>query len=412
MPALRAFLVVAVGALLLLLLLRGVADAQFNGDFEVGRRALSDENYLDWKAYQFPIMWRYEWYTARNALRASVGSLTNRRFYMLHDIKLQADLGQMVSFLYLQDSESFGRDDGIYQEAELRVGDGVYGSLLGWVAPEKRFDNVGVALSYGGREDQNLLRVSYLRQFAEYNERSTAVASSEGRYARTPDLYRIEARTFWNERLFLSLHLTQESPAEFEEAETGITRRYEGEEVNAVLDWWGAERDWLAGASLWGDRERRSQSTATPSETAPALQQRMEWYAWEVYGWRRLAGGDHLTFGLADSGFSNHISSGQSSERFRFAMTTTQLFTRWEPGASESPHWLFSVQAGQVDSRQFNARDPASNRDETSLQAKGGTGLVVQETGRHRFLFLATWDLDSFYRRPWDGGSVQLQIVF
>lgn len=384
--------------------------AQFNGDFEIRRAALSDENFLDWKAYQFPVLWRYDWYTTRNGLRASVGSLNDRRFYMLHDIKLQADLGRSVAFLYTQESESFTREDGIYQEAEMRFGEFTHASLLGWPQHEKRLDNIGAALGYGGREKPDFMRVSYLRQFAEYNARSTRAESAQGRYVEAPQLYRLEARRLWGGRLFTALEAKWEAPVEFEQRETGVTRDYEGDEVTAEVDWWGPEGDWLVGGSLWRDAERREQAALGSDSSVSNLEQRMVWYSGEIYSWMRLADGSRLTIGFADSGFSNRIRGDTGADRFQFDITTAQLYSQWELHTGEGWYWLFSAQGAWVDLRRIDGTDSENNADRERFQAKGGVGLALEASGSHRFLFFSSWDLDSFEKGPWDGGGVQMQI--
>jgi hypothetical protein len=93
-------------------------------------------------------------------------------------------------------------------------------------------------------------------------------------------------------------------------------------------------------------------------------------------------------------------------------MSTRQVYSRWELAPGEGWHWLLSAQVGHVESTLRDGNDADNNRDAERVEAKGGTGVVLQSIGRHRFLFLSTWDLDDFFSRPWDGGAVQLQMLF
>jgi len=54
------------GLFLFSVLLSPIAQAQFNGKFAIQRHFLDLENFLDWKSYQGPISWRYEWYRTRH----------------------------------------------------------------------------------------------------------------------------------------------------------------------------------------------------------------------------------------------------------------------------------------------------------------------------------------------------------
>jgi hypothetical protein len=385
---------------------------QFNGNFAIERFVLDDENFLDWKAYQQPQIWKYDWYTARNGFRASVGSLSKTRFYSLHEIKLQADWGRYAAFLYTQEQESFFRSDEIYQEVEIRLGRGAYASLVGWPAPDKRFDNLGGALAWGSRTDWDYLRVSYINQFAQYNEKNREGAKEPGHYERTPVLERIEGRRFWRERLFVQLDLKREAPAEFHDEAARLTRRYEGREIDTVIDWWGAERDWLAGVAYSEDLERRAQRPADLTVGLPELSQTLE-LAWlDAYAWVRLSDLNAVAVGYLDSRFLNRIRSNEAEQRFQAKLTTGQAYILWERNPGAWLHWLFSLQAGRADSSTKTGAESAKKGDETGLQVKGGAGLVLAEAERYRFLFNSTWDLDLFAERAWDGGNVQIQIFF
>ena len=149
-----------------------------------------------------------------------------------------------------------------------------------------------------------------------------------------------------------------------------------------------------------------------PAQGLPRLSQTLEFAWWEVYGWTRLTDRDQLTVGYLDSRFANRIRSDVGDARFRTEFTTGQVYALWERNPESWLHWLFSLYAGQADSETRVGTDAPKPGDETGAQMKAGIGLVLAEAGHYRFLFNSTWDLDILAERAWDGGNVQVQILF
>ncbi|MGD9249000.1 MAG: hypothetical protein PVI60_13635, partial [Desulfobacteraceae bacterium] len=53
----------------------------FDGDFEIQRHFLpKKENFFDWKAYQLPVAWQRKWYTVKNGIQGTAGSLSQELF--------------------------------------------------------------------------------------------------------------------------------------------------------------------------------------------------------------------------------------------------------------------------------------------------------------------------------------------
>lgn len=383
------------------------ARAQFNGDFAVEQHALSDENFLDWKAYQPTIQSRYRWYPARNALRGSVGSISQKRFYFFQQIRLEADLGRYATVLYSQEEESFFRQDELRQQLELRLGSGYYASLLGFPRHDKRGTEVGVALARGKRTDWNHVRYTRLQQRPFYNDKNP----EPNEFERPPVTDRLEVQRFWNERLFVRLEWTKEHPARFQEFEPPVERRYEGREFHAIVDWWGPQREWVVGATYHEDMERRRQLPEAPSQELPDLRQGLEFTWLDLYGgWEW--GADFVTLGYLDSYFSNEIDSGILVEQYSDRLATGQVYAFWERRPETWVHGLFSLQVGQTsETVRFGKVKPPS-RNGRSVQAKFGASLVMREAERYRLVVNTTWDGDIFTRRAWDGGNVRLEMYF
>jgi len=388
------------------------AMAQFNGSFAIERFELDDENFLDWKAYQLPRRWHYESYTAPNRFQSSVGSISLSRFYFFHQIDLEADLGPYLSFLYHQDEEAFFRSDSIYQEVELRAGSDVYGSILGWVEGDKRFDNIGFAASYGKRTDWNYLRLSRVNQFQLYNQKNAEGEKEALHYDETPVVVRFEARAIWQDRLFIQADLRRDQPARFSDQGNGVKNGFEGRRGELTIEWWAEGRQWLAGATASLDEEKRRQSLLSTEGTVPELSQSLLLRWWDCYGSLQTVDSGVLTFGYLDALFENRISSPDSASRFTTELTTQLVYATWESHPSDWVHGLYGVYAGDAESitRKGDSGTRKGNEDRT--QVKASAGLVLQEQGRYRFLFNSTWDLDLIEERAWDGGNVQVQLFF
>jgi hypothetical protein len=392
--------------------LPGPAFGQFNGSYAIERFELDDENFLDWKAYQLPQRWRYASYAAPNLFQGSVGSISLDRFYLSHQIRLEADLGEYASFLYNQEEEAFYRSEPIYQEIELRAGSQVYGSLLGWVEGDKRYDNIGFAVAYGKRTDWNYVRLSRVNQYPLFNEKNSQGNHDPLHYDETPVLLRLEARQFWNDRLFVQVDLKREEPAKFEDRGNGVDSGYEGREGDLTVDWWGPDRSWLAGITGSLDEEKRGQSPAAGNAAVVGMSQTLLLRWWDLYYGLHVGDGDFLTLGYLDAVFSNRIRSADGDSRFRTQLTTQSLYATWETSPGSFVHWLFGLYAGNADSetRKGIAAPRPGNEDHTQL--KGSAGLVLEDAAKYRFLFNSTWDLDIIEQRAWDGGNVQVQLFF
>lgn len=398
-------------SLFLLTLWSSAVYAQFNGKFEIERHFLDLENFLDWKAYQEPISWRYEWYRTRNGMRASVGSVSMYRFYLYHEIRLETDVGEYFSILYEQKEDSLYDSDPIYREAEFRFGKDWYGSIFGFPRHEKKFGNLGYAVSYGKRRSDNFIQISWLQQHVMFNEKNanTDKNSVDEKYNTIPIQDRIQIRQFWAERLFFDLDYKKINPTEFEIFSPKQIKTYEGMEYLITVDW--IDEDWILGISSFSDRQLRNHIPEISSDTLPDLDQQLHLNWTDLYfGWQ-LNHKNYITFGLLDGLFENQIESTYPEHRYEFRFTTTQLYGKWEHNRSEWFQWIFTLQAGSAQlHRDYLTVDESTEEDR--FESKAGVGIVLMEENRYRFYVNPTIDLDFFATRQWDGGNVQLQIYF
>ena len=388
-----------------------VAQAQFNGKFEIERHFLDLENFLDWKAYQGPISWRYEWYRTRNGMRVSVGSISMYRFYLYHEIRLEADIGEYFTVLYEQKEDSLYESDPIYQEAEFRFGKDWYASIIGFPTHEKKLGHMGYAVSHGKRQDFNYFRIGFLEQFVLYNEKNanTDKNSVNEEYVTIPVLERVQVRQLWQNRLFFDFDHQRVNPAEFFKEDPPQSQFYESVEYIATLDWKGDQ--WILGITTYSDRQLRSHRPVSPSTSLPDLEQELLLTWTDIYyGWQ-LNSTNHLTVGLLDAVFENQIDSYFPEHTYENRFTTTQAYGLWEHSRSDWFQWIISLRLGPA----LVAKDYLNvdeTEDDSRIESKAGVGVVMMEMERYRFYINTTWDLDIFTTRQWDGGNVQVQFYF
>ncbi len=385
---------------------------QFNGNFDIERHFIEIENFLDWKAYQPPMSWKYEWYFAPNRFRMSVGSIDMDRFYSDQDIRLEMDIGRYFTILYQQQQESLWGEQPVYREAELRFGRDIYASIVGFPEHEKKNSHSGYAIAYGKRHGPAYAHLSYLEQYLVYNVKNanTDKNADDTEFNRIPVLIRFDGQLFWEESLFVNVNIRLEQPTEFQVDNPLRIRQYEGGDWKAVVDWINGN-EWLAGISARAKVEIRHDAPSSPSQNEPDLEQELS-YRWvDVYTSFRFRGRDRLTFGLLDSYFENDIDSSFAVHRYLCRLSTQQIYGTLEHYRGDWFRWLFSLQAGQaILDKAFIGTD--EDPEAKSWELKAGIGFIMAEKEHYRFFFNTTWDLDIFDTRQWDGGNVQVQYFF
>lgn len=382
------------------------AQAQFNGSFSIDPVHLNRENWFDWRAYQPPVDWWLEAYRVPDAMQATVGSLSLVRFYQADDLRLEKDIGANATFLYSQSENSFFRSNPLYQEVEMRFGaDRVYGSIIGFPYPDKSLANEGLALAWGKRTDSNTVRLSYLQEQAMFNEKTT----STSRYHIAPILNRLQARFTPRERLVVEVDYRDEPLAALDSPDLAERQTYRAQKLDARADWWVNE-EWLVGAIVSDNTERR-QTIPTPLGTAsPTLDQALTWGWSELHAMKNLAGGDRLTLAVVDSRFENIIRSNDPNSAYRFRLRTTQVYGLWEWVRSPWLRWTVSLQVGEL--QLFNPAKADERNDTPTPREKLGLGAILAEARSYRFWFLSTWARDAISGQKWDGGNVQFQLFF
>ena len=380
--------------------------AYFDGNFDIQRHFLPNkENFLDWKAYQLPLSWQRNWYTVKNGFQGTAGSLSQELFYLKHDVKLQADLHKNFSLLYRQEREEFYKPEPVYQQIEARFGHRYFVSVLGFPTYEKKFENLGLAVSYNEPYSMKHAKLTYLNQLVGYNAKNVA----DDRNAvtddldRTPMLFRLDTQYRLFKRLDIILNLEQELEGALLDDTDGLEKRYGGHNYRGTL-FWHIDDQYLCGLGFQRRAERRSHRPFNPA--APVLlDQQIDQYYLDIFGNVRLQR-DELTFGYLDSGFKNAIAAADASQNYRMRLGSKQIYAKWQRTINHWMKWLYSLQIGTYDYAKTGENDDAG------IKFKAGLGMIFYRTEKINFLVLSTWAADTLSDGQWDGGNMQLQIVF
>lgn len=393
--------------LFLLAAFAATARAQFNGSFAIDKVRLNRENWLDWRAYQPPVDWRWDAYRAPNAFQASAGSLSMVRFYETDNVRLEKDLGAYATFLYSQSETSLFRTDPLYQEVEMRFGaGGLYGSIVGFPKGDKALSNMGGAAAWGKRTDANTVRLSVVEEQALFNEKTDTTA----RYRHAPILNRLQARFSPQERLVAEVDYRDEPTAVLVSPDLAERQIYRSQKLDAWADWWVNKR-WMLGVTVSDNTERR-QLVPDAGSATPAQQQGLTWGWSELHALAVLPGGDRLTLALVDSELDNVIRSSDPLSAWRFRLRTTQAYGLWEIVHSPWLHWTVSLQVGEVRLLKPSSPNERERNDTATIQGKAGLGILLTEAQSYRFWFLSTWANDAISGQKWDGGNIQFQLFF
>jgi len=370
------------------------------------------ENFLDWKAYQIPFSWKYEWDVTQSGMSASVGSISLYEFYTYTTIRLAKDFGPLVSFQYDQVEDAFYRDAPLYQEIEFRFGE-VYGaSLIGFPPHDKKNGHVGYALSYGKRHTLSSVRLSLLDQYSFYNERNVNSEKNtvEGHFRKTPKLSRFEALWLLNSHFYLKTDLKQITKAVFKIDEPEQLLTFQGNEYEFTIDW-RRDDSWVLGTTAYHKEEYREQIPTNGTEDLPDLNQILLLSWLDIYLHVQASTKSRVTIGVLSSQFLNDIDSSYTDQRYDCHLRTLQLYGFWQKARSDWFYWLYSLQAGKAELDK-DYEGIKKTVDEENLEMKAGIGIIMMEESNYRLLVNTTWDLDFFETRQWDGGNVQLQMVF
>ncbi|MFC1582204.1 hypothetical protein ACFL4W_01570 [Planctomycetota bacterium] len=397
--------------LIIIVLLPGIVVplyADFDGTFGIEKDFLEQENFLDWKAYQDGIPWRYGWYEARNGLKVNVGSLSQERFYWHQEMRFQIDFSESIAFLYEYQQDEFWATMTPYQEAEFRFGKDLAFSLLGFTMHEKRYHNFGFALAYGRRASLKYIRLSHLRFDAGFNDiiKKDEKVSGDEKYRSEPGMSRAEIKCLFDSGILIELDLKKEQHIELRVPGENADKNYEGFNYFARMDWRIDER-WLAGISGHLFQEERWLQSMVSTDFTDQI---IDHDGLDIYAAVQLDENNYLTTGFMHGGFANAIDSNDILNQYDTSLVSSQIYGIWLNTRSEKVQMFYSLQIGSFDL--FKEDQGILEEEDDGLDMKAGIGVIVAEKDNYRFMALSTWDLDLFVERQWDGGSIRLQVYF
>ena len=404
------YLIVLPACLILNILYVPELSAQFNGDFEIKRYYLSEENFYDWKAYQIPVNWEKKWLASKNAMRISTGSISMEEFYISHEIKLQADLTNDISFLYHQQQDSLYRPESDYKEAEFRFGDTIHYSIIGFPSYDKKYGSAGYAIAIGEAENFNFARFSRLNQFLEYNEKNVDNdrTSENNRYEKLPIVYRFQTNYLLFKSLLINMDLKEETETVFMDYDQNQKHVYRGSEVNLHLGWW-PEFERIIGLKLYHEHEKRNIIPNSGSDISNADQLLVLSYL-DFYTGFPIFEGDFLSIGFLKSQFTNKINDTDNEPTYDFLLSSEQVYSKWQIHYSDLSKMLLGFQGGTY--KIFKEKENEIDKDAEGNRLKGTVGYILRDPEKYAVVINTTWDLNYFPAREWDGGNVIVVIYF
>ena len=307
--------------------------------------------------------------------------------------------------LYSQEREEFYKSEPTYQQIEARFGKRYYFSILGFPFYEKKFENLGLAVAYSEPYTMQHVKLTFLNQLATYNDKNRdddrTQASDE--LDRTPQLFKLDTRYRLFNKLDLILDLQQELEGILIDSSDGLEKTFSGHNYRGML-LWQFNAQWLLGLAFQKRLEERTHRPFDPAGSV-ILDQRIDRYFFDLFGNVRFEA-DELTFGYLDSGFTNSIRAADSTLNYLMRLYSKQVYAKWQ---SDWTNWLkrfYSLQVGTFDYQR------TGKESDSGYKLKAGLGVIFFKADRVNFLVLTTWAVDSISDGQWDGGNMQLQIMF
>jgi hypothetical protein len=396
---------------LLIFLFPGILSARFNNQFDIEKHELADENFFDWKAYQSPTSSRYQWYFTPSGFNASVGSISQERFYFEQELRFITTLSPDIFFTYFQYREELFREDALTQEVGFRYGDNYGFAITGFPTHEKRNNAIGAHIAHGHYYSDHYLKIGRLRQNLMYNEKNVSddKHSVDEEYTDTPTMDEMEIQYRWTNGLFLKADLEKEYETVLQATDHSYQKTYSGSDIKVVLDWFFTSNQ-MVGLSYRDDREQRSRIDTTGMIENTTARQNLQLRWSDLYYFHRMDNADEITVGFLASRFKNKIEADLPAEQYDFNLGSQQGYIFWQHRHTTYSRMNYGLQAGRY--QLYKENEGTTEEDEADIQIKFTLGIELFDGGRYRLLGNSTWDLDMFLYRQWDGGNVQLQTYF
>lgn len=394
----------------LISLFPGISTAQFNQQFEIEKHHLAGENFFDWKAYQMPTAWRYQWRFTENGFNTTIGSLSQDQFFFKQELRFHTSLTPSISFSYHQYREEFYREDPLYQEVGFRYGTDYGVSLMGFPTHEKRGNSAGAALLYGKAFSTHYIKLSRLLQNFMYNEKNTGDEKNSvtDEYSEAPVMDQIEIQYLWDNRVFLAAKLDYEHQAILKANDGSSEKRYSGHNYEVELSWMFRDAN-RVGFQYRDDLEHRRHVDKSGGGESISKEQTLSYEMMDLFYFYQNET-DDITFGYLFSHFKNRINAIVLTDTYDFYLGSSQVYIFWRTYQGVNSRLNYGLQAGTFKLQKENSGEVVKGEEGTQL--KFTFGFEFFKKGDYRLLGNSTWDLDTFLGRQWDGGNIQLHVYF
>lgn len=385
--------------------------AQFNNSFDIEKHSLADENFFDWKAYQQPVAWRYQWYTTSSGLSATVGSLSQEQFFFDQELRFVTVLSPSLSFSYFQSREELYRATSLYQEVGFRYGTDYGVSISGFPTHEKKGNTVGIALSYGQYYSYRYIKIGRLMQNLMYNEKnkSDEKNTATDEYAKTPNMDEIEIQYRWDNGILLKADLEKEHKAVLKGDDGSYEKSYIAHNYEVTVDWFFQESQ-MIGIQYRDDVEYRKNFDTSGTSKVTTKEQKLTYGLTDLYYFNRVDSANEVTVGYLSSHFKNKIDAAVLLDTYDFDLGSDQAYLFWQRTRTPHSKMNYGVQGGRYIFKKENGG--VIEDDKNGIQLKLTVGIEFYDLGQYRLLGNSTWDLDTFLYRQWDGGNIQVQVYF
>ena len=366
--------------------------------------SLFEENFFDLLSYQYPAQWEKEFSRHPLGMRATVGSLSQERFYQHQELVLDQPLGDQVGFGYRYLENSLYYDSPPFQQAYFRFGQPWRLDLIGFSAAAKKNGDLGWAIGYGLRHQGLYLRASRLYENLLYNQknRSPGLAEVTDQAIQSPVTDRLEVTWQGEGNWYLNGDWSHQATSRHSWNRGALETRRSGTQYQGRIEW---GREWVWGLHLKGERVFKE-------ELADSSRNQDLGYRWEeLYTRWPVVPNWELTLGGQQGRFWDQVDADERLSRFSSDLSSRQLYAQALVNSKEGLQWFLALQGGQA---ALTQRYPFSRDDKDLLgqQQKASLGAVFFEAERWRLYLNSTWDLDLIVGRQWDGGNLQLVMFF
>ena len=371
------------------------------------------ENFLDFKEYQFHKLQEERWYESQNGWRTSGGSISVDLLYHYLEVKFRKHLRPWISTGFqLKQEEFFKITPARFQvDVELRPQPWMGITLLGMQEYDKRHADQGLGLTLGQRP-WNFIYIQQLSHDLYYNEKNFY---DDSYYLLNPVAQTIEAG--WNfDQWKFRTHITRDFRFHQYFPIKAMNFEYEGREHDGVLDYHFGERS-LTGISWRYFEHHKKREASLSSMDEDNRQQRMIYRSWDYYWLHPLDTVWHGTLGLREDRIENMlVQFGDDNGSSNFHLWTFQLYGILIQRNQPDSAWEYGLYLGDTEKATDYLSSSNTDRHVRKYESSLRISWVMNDMAHDaELMFTSTWNLDDKalnFVTLWDGGHISYQQIF